>query len=395
MDRGLSSGKALLQDQAAARDGLLVVAQLPPPVHGASVVNKQVAESERLRRNFRISLVPIDATTELAEIRKFSLAKVMRSLKTMLRIAQSLQREKPAVAYLTMSPKGFAFWRDCAFLLIFRLMQTRHAVHLHGRGLRMAHFGKWSQAFARLMLAKAEVILLSPLLKQETEGMVAEARLHYVANGVPDPLHGKGLPARRSTGSEPVILFLGTMLESKGPMVLLEALSILHGQDLPFKAVFAGPWRGSLSEREFSDRLHSLGLAGKVCHIGAVYGDAKEQCLLDADILAFPTHYENEAFPLVVLEGMAAGLVPVTSDIAALPDIVEGVGICVPPRQPTALAEALKQIVANPARRAELRAKARAKYLEKFTLPRFEENLAAVLEGAAGGQKMPADDRRA
>ena len=372
---------------------LLLVVQLPPPVHGASVVNEQVASSNLLRKNFRLTVVRIDATVDLAEIRKFSLAKVARTFRTFALVALSLWHVRPKLAYLTMAPKGFAFYRDALLVFVFRLAQVPHVLHFHGRGMREAHLGKWSAGLVRFTLKKAVVIHLSRLLKDDISPFVNDEQMRFVANGVADPLPNGLMQYERILGADRVILFLGTMLESKGPMVLLDALARLKMRRFRFRALFAGPWRGSLTQERFNDRVHQLDLADCVTHLGGVYGDEKIKILQSADILAFPTHYENEAFPLVVLEGMAAGMVPVTSNIAALPEMIAEVGLCVPPQDPIALADALQSLLSNPSRLAQLQGKARERYLTHFTRQRFEQKLAEVLVGAAGAETMLASDR--
>ena len=396
MDRSLTLANAGSEAMTKPKPGLLIVAQLPPPVHGASVVNQMVVNSAELRKRFALHVVPIDATQELADIRKFSIIKVARSFRTLVRVCHKIWRERPQLGYLTLSPKGFAFYRDTMFVAAFRLARLPHVLHLHGRGMRKAHEDRWSAALLRWTLRRATVIHLSPLLEQDVTPFVDRSRLRFVANGVADPLpHGAYNHLSKKQQGVPVILFLATMLESKGPLVLVEALALLKQQNVEFKAIFAGPWRGSLSEKDFASRIEAAGLTHKVRHLGAIYGDAKSELLQSADIMAFPTHYEHEAFPLVVLEGMGAGLVPVTSDIAALPDMVNGVGYCVPPQAPEALAKVLKDLLSNRQLLRAMQAKARAKYESSFTLQRFEQALAKVLEEVATGDKAPAADMTA
>ena len=185
------------------------------------------------------------------------------------------------------------------------------------------------------------------------------------------------------------------MLECKGPMVLLKALAILYNRKVSFRALFVGPWRGSLAPEDFKRYVLENKLSEFVQHLGPVYGEAKVALLKSADLMAFPTHYENEAFPLVVLEGMAAGLVPITSNIAALPDIVEGVGICVPPRDAVALADALQSLIVDRKKMRRLQTLAREKYVNKFTQEHFERALVRVLVATAGVEKIPANNRKA
>lgn len=376
-------------DHAAATAGLrklLIIAQLPPPVHGASVVNAMVVNSAEIRKRFEVSVVPIDVSTSLSDLRKFSTLKVLRSLHVLAKIVGRVVFDRPQVCYLTLAPHGYAFYRDCLFVGVFRIFRMPHVIHLHGRGMAKSHKGGVSAFLARFALRKATVVHLSPLLMGDIAPFVASTSVQFVANGVADPYCGELIQKPR--GSVTSILFLSTMLESKGPLVLLQALAILKQEGLLFKAIFAGPWRGSLKVEDFNHYLQDAGLTSQVQHVGPVYGDTKNALLRSADILAFPTHYENEAFPLVVLEGMAAGLVPVTSNIAALPDIVGDAGFVVQPQNPIALARELGKLLRNAELLASLQLKSRARYEENFTGEHFELSLANVLMAAAGERRV-------
>jgi glycosyltransferase involved in cell wall biosynthesis len=369
----------------------LIVVQLPPPIHGASVVNKAVADSSVLRGLFEIQIVPIDVTNDLLDIRKFSMRKVFRSIRVFVRVLANVIFKRPELAYLTFAPKGYAFYRDCFFVVLFRVFFIPHVLHLHGRGMKTHKKGTFSARLAKYILSKATIVHLSPRLMEDIAPFVTSRRVRFVPNGVDDP---GTFPNATETFDQstrtPTILFLSTMLESKGPMILLEALRILSVQKLKFRAVFAGPWRGSLKSEDFEDRIAQSGLLDQVCHLGPVYGEAKMAAFASADIFAFPTNYENEAFPLVVLEAMAAGLVPVTSNIAALPDIVDDSGFVVPPNDAASLALALGKLLTDPQLLRSLKIKARKKYETEFTKQRFEFGLAEVLLGAASEERTVA-----
>lgn len=76
-----------------------------------------------------------------------------------------------------------------------------------------------------------------------------------------------------------------------------------------------------------------------------------------------------ELLGLVVLESMACGTPPIVSDVASLPELVEhGVtGFVVPPGDHAAIGAALRVLMADPARRAEMGRRARAVVEARFT----------------------------
>ncbi|MFI9050368.1 DUF3492 domain-containing protein [Streptomyces sp. NPDC053427] len=81
-----------------------------------------------------------------------------------------------------------------------------------------------------------------------------------------------------------------------------------------------------------------------------------------------------EGFPRSLVEAMFCGRATVSTDAGAVPEVIGGTGLVVPPRNPHALAEACRALLGDPDRRARLGAAARARALELFTV---EQNIAA------------------
>ncbi|GGU42422.1 transferase [Streptomyces albospinus] len=81
-----------------------------------------------------------------------------------------------------------------------------------------------------------------------------------------------------------------------------------------------------------------------------------------------------EGFPRSLVEAMFCGRATVSTDTGAVCEIIGGTGLVVPPRNPRALADACRALLADPDRRARLGAAARARALELFTV---EQNIAA------------------
>jgi glycosyltransferase involved in cell wall biosynthesis len=79
--------------------------------------------------------------------------------------------------------------------------------------------------------------------------------------------------------------------------------------------------------------------------------------LAEHDALVFPSTYEGEGLPGIVVEALQAGLPVIATRWRALPELVsnEQSGLLVPPRSPIALAAAMARLTLDDALFAELR----------------------------------------
>lgn len=355
--------------------------QLPPPVHGASVMNSYVASSESLASQFDMDVMPLQFSASIDDVGRVSLRKMASAFRHSLTLLSRVVRRRPDLAYFTISPVGGAFYRDCVFVAILKTFRIRRIFHLHGKGIGKQLESRWKRPLYKWAFSGAWLIHLSPLLAGETASLIDPSRLRFVPNGIQE--RGQPAAVARAT-SVPRILYLSNMAEDKGPLVLLDALGVLAARGVQFEANFVGAtYRDAVAK--FHVRMEELRLSHRVRYLGPVYGDAKD-ALFDAhDIFVFPTFYAQEAFPLVLLEAMQKALPIVTTFEGAIPAIVEdGVtGYLVPQRDATALADRLEQLVADSELRARMGEAGRKRYADHFTLAHFEKALCAALLEAA------------
>jgi glycosyltransferase involved in cell wall biosynthesis len=333
--------------------------QLPPPVHGVSAINAQIATSEALAERFELTVLPLQFSTEIAELGVVTVEKLVRASSIAARLAWQLATRRPAAVYFTLAVQRPALYRDVALLSLVRAAGVRRIVHIHARP------DPEVLPVLRRALHGATVILLSPALRTELGDAVTDEQVRYVANGVPDV----GEHAHVST---PRLLFLSNLLVDKGPLVLAAALAELARRGLRFEATFAGEPSRELSAPALRDAL-----GDRARYVGAVAGEDRLALFRDHDIFAYPSL--RDAFPLAVLEAMSAGLAIVASDVGAIAEITADTALLVPPNEPGRLADALAQLITVPSLRTELGRAARERYLARYTVASFETALAAAI----------------
>ncbi|MBU0703846.1 MAG: glycosyltransferase [Chloroflexi bacterium] len=174
------------------------------------------------------------------------------------------------------------------------------------------------------------------------------------------------------------LLFTGRLRYYKGLDTLLKALSTLPAVRLV--VVGDGPMRA-----EWERMADTLGLRDRVTFTGEVPDEDLPGYYRAAHIFVLPANARAEAFGTVLLEAMASGLPCITTEVGTGTSWVvqDGVtGLVAPPRDPQALAEAIRSLLDDPQRRAEMGRAARARVEAEFTLERMIARVQAVYEKA-------------
>jgi phosphatidylinositol alpha-mannosyltransferase len=197
-------------------------------------------------------------------------------------------------------------------------------------------------------------------------------RYRIVPNGVHlDP--DRETAASACESEELRILFIGQAVERKGLPVLLRAFEALR-EHVPATLTLVGAAPEEIAPLLLDDR--------GVRALGKVTEDEKAEQLRRADVLCAPS-LGGESFGMVLTEAFAAGTPVVASDIAGYRDVVrDGVdGLLTPRGDARELAEALRLLALDPARRAWMAAAARER-AERFAWPRVAAEVLEVYEQA-------------
>jgi phosphatidyl-myo-inositol alpha-mannosyltransferase len=198
---------------------------------------------------------------------------------------------------------------------------------------------------------------------------------HYrvIPNGVHVDPEAARRAAARPMGEKLKIAFVGQAVERKGLPLLLRAFEALR-EHIPTELTVIGP-----SPEELQPLLID---ARDVRMLGKVDEETKSRELEAADVLCAPS-LGGESFGMVLTEAFAAGTPVVASDIAGYRDVVrDGVdGILVPVGDAQALAEALRDLWEEPARRDAMAIQA-ARDVERFAWPRVASEILHAYEDA-------------
>jgi glycosyltransferase involved in cell wall biosynthesis len=229
------------------------------------------------------------------------------------------------------------------------------------------------------------------------------ARTTVVPAGVDtDQFSLSGPVARR--GRRRRLLAVGRLAEREGLADLVRALADVPETEL---VVAGGPDAEHLDGDPAVTRLRAVadgaGVADRVRLLGRVPHADLPPLYRSADLVACTPWYEpfgslpEVAFGVVPLEAMACGVPVVATAVGGLIDTVQDglTGLRVPPRRPDRLAGAIRQLLADPDRRARMGATAREWARCRYCWRQVALSTELVYRELAGRHRMPAADQRA
>jgi glycosyltransferase involved in cell wall biosynthesis len=217
-----------------------------------------------------------------------------------------------------------------------------------------------------LVLGSREQNALSTLMR------LPPGKIAVLHNAVPDPRPVKVM----GPPGECRFVFLGYLSERKGLPELLHALGSSPLRGRRWRAVLAGG--GPIDE--YRRLATELGIAERVEFPGWLDQRGVRAVYEAADVLVLPSHAEGLA--MAVLEGLSYGLPVITTPVGAHTEVIdpEVSGLFVPAGDVAALATALVRVNDDLALRVRLGAAARRRFLEKFHVRAYAEQLVRLHE---------------
>jgi len=358
---------------------ILFLLHLPPPIHGSSVVGGYIKSSKLINENFSCTFLNVLASTSISKTGKVSSVKILSLFITLLKLVYTLIIKKPDLCYLALTTTGAAFFKDALFVFVLKIFKVKRIFHLHNKGVARFQHKKIYKLFYKFVFKNAEVIILSILLYDDIKDFVPSKRIHVCPNGIPPLNVTESLYQVEKLGC--TILFLSNLIESKGVNVLLKACAILKMNKLNFKCKIIGG-EGDISEKGLKSSISDMGLENFVFYEGKKYDNEKQKAFLEADIFAFPTYYRNECFPLVLLEAMKYSLPIVATAEGGISDmVIEGQnGFLTISKDENLLFEKLQFLIKNEIRRRAMGLEGKKKFLNEFTLEKFEQKLSSIIK---------------
>ena len=237
----------------------------------------------------------------------------------------------------------------------------------------------------RLLKAASRVIALTQTEAQQYLSMgVPKEKIEIIPNGI-DLSEYVNLPPKGSfkkkfglDQNEKIVLYLGRIHKIKGIDILVRAFAdILHKLD-DVRLVIVGPDDGYLGDIEALTK--ALQIEDKVLFLGPLYGVAKLEAYVDADVYVLPSRYET--FPMTVLEAYACAKPIIATKVGGLSDLVihGKTGFLVEPYDVSELVEAITHLLIDEKLIKEIGCYARQFVMTEFSIEKVADKLERLYE---------------
>jgi glycosyltransferase involved in cell wall biosynthesis len=257
----------------------------------------------------------------------------------------------------------------------------RLVVTYHSDTVRQKFFGALFEPWLRLALRRSSAIIATSPDYRRTSKVLSRYpdRCHVIPYGIAleqfercDPA---AVSALRKQYGERLVISVGRLVYYKGFEYLIRAMTQVRGKLL---IIGDGPLRGKLEEL-----ARALGLSSKVVFAGEIQNERVIPYYHAADVFALASVARSEAFGIVQIEAMAAGLPVVNTRLdSGVPfvSLNERTGLTVPPADPAALATALNRLLDNDELRRSLGAAGRVRARQEFSLETMSTRTMALYD---------------
>ncbi len=305
-----------------------------------------------------------------------ALGKLWRLLASPLQLAAAIVRTEAAIVHVNTSLDARGYFRDIAYLLVARSLGARVVYQIHDNLFRA--FAPSREAFVPGLdgvARRADAVVV--LSEREAEAWRARGpapALRVVPNGIDCTPY---LRQNRTpdSGAPLRLIYVGRLAPRKGLLESIEALRLARERGVAARLVVAG---GGPEEPRLRQYVLDCGLQRDVSFVGPAYGEHKVRLLAQADALLLPSY--SEGLPYALLEGMAAGVVPVVTPVGAVPEVVaEGEqGLFVEPRDAEAIAEAIACLARDRAALVRMSAACRRRVSAAYSLERLARDFSEL-----------------
>lgn len=336
---------------------------------------------EQYGRN-QVELIPVsldrtvftEASTSILKRILYGIRDQSKQVKQALRL---MKLKKPNVVHICTSA-GLGGIRDFILVHAAKKRGIKTVVHLHfGRIPMLAQQRNWEWTLLSKVLRMCDVPVV--MNKSSYKTLIDEGFKSTIY--LPNPLGMSALEVIRNTEGKYErkprrLLYCGHVLKTKGVMELVEGCSRIP--DIELRIV--GKCLPDIKEKMQSIAKNATEDISWLNFVGEVTHEEVIREFFQAGMFVFPSY--SEGFPNVILEAMACGCPIVSSDVGAIPEMLnidgDACGICFKPHSVEEVFNAVTNLLDNEKLKQEFAAKAKVRVNETYSMPKVWKQMVDI-----------------
>lgn len=353
---------------------LLIVGQTPPPYHGQAIIIQEILNIEH--KDLKVYHTNLQFSVNINELSRFSVKKLLKIPVVIGDIWLKIIRYRPDTMYYC--PPGdiskVPFYRDILILSVTRVFFKKVIFHFHASGLaKLYHRLNIVEKFLfKLIYSNPEVSIVMTQNVSEDSELIKSKVTSIIPYGIRDIFTENFQNEKKIINSVQKILFVGAVRSSKGVDVLVEAGKILLNKGLAFEINIIGDFISSEYQAEMLLKIQSYKLEKNVFFRGVKSGLDKFDYYFNSDVFCFPTYYESESFPVVLLEALQFKLPIVSTQWRGINEMIKDDDFLCPIKSAEAIAEKLELLLRDSSLRITMGNKSRELYEKHYTVETFK-----------------------
>lgn len=287
---------------------ILLLIELPPPMHGMTYINKIIYDD--INKDPNILVFKLEYGGNIDDIGKKSIYRILKNLISMLGVWSVFLLHRPNTVYSVLSATNFGIVRDFLNLLPVVVFGIKKTLHLHGfTYFDIYHKSKIYRTIFDILKKNSKFIVLCDKQKKIADGL-------FGINSfiLPNCLRENAKAKRRDKHNEYLkLLYIGNISKAKGVFDLVKAVCLMDN----VKLTIAGQvWTDS---KEFELLMQNN--AEKVNFVGFADENLKRELFASHDIFCLPSNLE-EGSPISIIEAMSFGMPILASNKGCVPDMI-------------------------------------------------------------------------
>lgn len=376
---------------------ILFIGPTPPPYSGPELSMQQFLESEMLNETFDILFLKTNFRTDNTKKGKLDVSMFTNFFIFFFKLLKLLITNKPECVYYPITPTQIGWiGRDVWTILLSKLFGAKVIIHLRGSHFKL-NFQQFNSVIKKIVgisLKKVDcAIVQAAYLKNQFGPFIKENKMAVLYQAMDIEQYSNSHNSEIEKGK---ILVMGHMTKAKGYTDILKIIPHLCKEFPYVKFYFAGNIRKGergVFYNQFTGKkityedpfqaeekiLNSVYKSNYV-NLGIISGEDKMKHLQTTDV--FLTASYSEGFSRSLLEAMAIGKPVVFTPVGAHREVFEnGIhGFSFIPGQLEELSDALRSLLGDEKKRAEIGITNRQYVVSNFSIEKISDDFKSIIK---------------